>query len=117
MQTHCPICGAETFPGARFCRRCGAPVRDTVGEDTGGVSPMAATVPLREEGRGRETDGLAPGEERASAETTRVSRAEVEHLLRPQESGAKDRPDPEATLAQLGRDTIVEAPARDGGAR
>src|SRR5947209_3561959 len=117
MQTHCPSCGAETFPGARFCRRCGAPVRDAVGEGTGDVSPVAATVPLREEGRGRKTDGLAPGEERASAETTRVSRADVEHLLRPQkqDAGDQNRLDPDATVAQLGRDTLVGARARDDG--
>src|SRR5437588_679607 len=113
MQTHCPNCGAETFPGARFCRRCGAHVRAEGVQETGDVSPQAATVPLREEGQGRKTDGLAPGEERASAETSRVSRADVEHLLRSQQQDAGDqnRLDPDATVAQLGRDTLVGARA------
>ena len=117
MQTHCPNCGAETFPGARFCRRCGAHVRAEGVQETGDVSPQAATVPLREEGQGRKTDGLAPGEERASAETSRVSRADVEHLLRSQQQDAGDqnRLDPDATVARLGRDTLVGARARDDG--
>jgi tetratricopeptide (TPR) repeat protein len=134
MQTHCPSCGAELFPGARFCRRCGAPVREP-GEGTGDVSPMAATVPLSEV-KGRETDGLPPEEERASHATTRVSLDEMERLLRAQqqESAGRDqsrpaqkwsdsdtthsRPDPEATLAQFGRDTIADSRAPgDGEAR
>src|ERR1043165_455765 len=89
MQTHCSNCGAETFPGARFCRRCGAPVREAGVEVTGDVSPMAATVPLREEGKGRETDGLAPDEEHASPATSRVSREELERLLRAQQEAAE----------------------------
>src|SRR5207237_3662713 len=117
MQTRCPSCGAETFPGARFCRRCGAPVRDAGGEGTGDVSPMGATVPLREEGHGRTTDVLAPGEEHPAAETTRVSRADLEHLLRPQtEAGGRDRPDPDATAARLGGDALANARARDATA-
>lgn len=129
MQTHCPNCGAELFPGARFCRRCGAPVREP-GEGTGAVSPMAATVPLRE-GKGRETDGLPPEEERASHATARVSREDVERLLRAQQQDAAQadrpsqkwsdsdatlsRPDPEATVAQFGRDTITDSRAPGDG--
>ncbi len=81
MQNLCPTCGAETFPGARFCRRCGAVLHAPAG-DGREVSPQAATVPLKEETR--TTDGLAPDEEatRPSADTSRVSRAELERLLR-----------------------------------
>jgi tetratricopeptide (TPR) repeat protein len=135
MQTHCQSCGAETFPGARFCRRCGAPVREAGVEGTGDVSPMAATVPLREEGKGRETNGLAPDEEHVSPATSRVSREELERLLRAQQEAAEGgqsgpgqkwaghgtsqaRPDPEATVAQFGRDTLADSRARgDGGTR
>jgi tetratricopeptide (TPR) repeat protein len=84
MQKSCPSCGAETFPGARFCRRCGATVYATGTEGTGDVSPQAATVPL-ESLEGRATDGLAPESGRASADTSRVSLAEMERLLRAQQ--------------------------------
>lgn len=96
MQNSCPSCGAETFPGARFCRRCGAPVGGGVGGETGDVSPHAATVPLTTE-QGRTTDGLAPDEEHPAPQTSRVSLAEMERLLRAQDS-APPQPDPEATL-------------------
>ncbi|HEY0174424.1 MAG TPA: tetratricopeptide repeat protein [Pyrinomonadaceae bacterium] len=102
MQNTCPSCGAETFPGARFCRRCGAAVGGGVGE-TGDVSPNAATVPLAAE-QVRTTDGLAPNDERVAPQTSRVSLAEMERLLRAQdEAHAAPTPphgaDPEATLA------------------
>ena len=118
MQTHCHSCGAETFPGTRFCRRCGAPVGAAGGEDTGGVSQMPGTVPLREEeGHGRTTDGLAPGEEqRPAAQTTRVSRADLENLLRSQpEAGGRTRPEHDPNAARLGRDQT--AGERDDTAR
>jgi hypothetical protein len=86
MTKHCPSCGAETQQGARFCRRCGAPLRNVAGGDgDGDVSPQAATVPLRDEGR--PTDGLAPDDpRRASADTTRVNRDELERLLQARQS-------------------------------
>lgn len=101
MQTTCPSCGAETFPGARFCRRCGAPVGEQVA-GAADVSPHAATVPLAPE-EGRATDGLAPEEERVAQPTARVSVAELERLLRAQDEPAPPRPpradaDPEATI-------------------
>ncbi|HJQ33862.1 MAG TPA: tetratricopeptide repeat protein [Pyrinomonadaceae bacterium] len=90
MQKTCPSCGAETFPGARYCRRCGAHVREDVG--TGNVSPQAATVPLDGgEPETRTTDELASAGERA-AQTSRVSLAEMERLLRAQ-SDAATRPE------------------------
>ncbi|HEX8354367.1 MAG TPA: tetratricopeptide repeat protein, partial [Pyrinomonadaceae bacterium] len=97
MQNSCPSCGAETFPGARFCRRCGAPVAAAGG--TGDVSPHAATVPLAPE-EGRATDGLAPDDERVAAQTSRVSLAEMERLLRTRDEAPPQPPvvDPEATL-------------------
>jgi tetratricopeptide (TPR) repeat protein len=92
MQNTCPSCGAELFPGARFCRRCGAPVRDEP-SGTGDVSPQAATVPLDGgEPEARTTDELAPAGERAAAQTSRVSLAEMERLLRAQ-SDAATRPE------------------------
>src|SRR5918911_4608929 len=101
MLTSCPSCGADTFPGARFCRRCGAPLHAPGGE-TGDVSPNAATVPLVQE-ESRPTDGLAPGEERVAPQTSRVSLAEMERILRGEEDGSQQlsQPaDPEATLAR-----------------
>src|SRR4029079_11668994 len=87
MQTSCPSCGADTFPGARFCRRCGAPLHAPGGE-TGDVSPHAATVPLVPE-EPRTTDGLTSGEERVAAQTSRVSLAEMERILRGQDEGSR----------------------------
>jgi tetratricopeptide (TPR) repeat protein len=104
MQKSCPNCGAETFPGVRFCRRCGAAVYGAGNEGTGDVSPQAATVPL-EPVEGRTTEGLAPESGRASADTARVSIAEMERLLRAQQDAttppaptSPSVPDPNATL-------------------
>jgi tetratricopeptide (TPR) repeat protein len=82
MQKTCPSCGADIFPGARFCRRCGTPLRED--SDTGDVSPRAATVPLQE-AEGRATEALAPDDGRPSADTTRVSLSEMERILRSQQ--------------------------------
>src|ERR1044071_7443009 len=101
MLTTCLSCGADTFPGARFCRRCGASLHEPGGE-TGDVSPHAATVPLVQD-ETRTTDGLAHGEERVAPQTSRVSLAEMERLLRGQEDGSQQlsQPiDPEATLVR-----------------
>ncbi|HEV7893669.1 MAG TPA: tetratricopeptide repeat protein [Pyrinomonadaceae bacterium] len=103
MQTTCPSCGADIFPGARFCRRCGAPLHAPGGE-TGDVSPNAATVPLVPD-EPRTTDGLVPGEERVAQPTSRVSLAEMERILRGQEDGGRQHShptDPEATLVSRG---------------
>lgn len=83
MSKTCPSCGSPVQAEARFCRRCGAPLRR--GATTEGspetVSPMAATVPLSDEGR--TTDGFAPDDPlRPAADTTRVNRAELDALLR-----------------------------------
>jgi tetratricopeptide (TPR) repeat protein len=43
--TPCPSCGAETLPEARFCRRCGATLRDGGGE--AGVAPHAPSGTAR----------------------------------------------------------------------
>lgn len=107
MQTNCPSCDAETFPGARFCRRCGGPLRED--EGTGDVSPQAATVPLKGDDyeAGRATHGLGSGEERPSAKTTRVSVSEMERILRSQDTGQVSGAEPTAT--NLGRDTHASA--------
>src|SRR5215218_9350154 len=94
MQNSCPSCGAETFPGARFCRRCGAPVGGA-GGGTGEVSPHASTIPLAGE-EPRTTDGLAPNQERVSPQTSRVSIAEIERLLRAQDEAPPPRPPQQA---------------------
>jgi tetratricopeptide (TPR) repeat protein len=113
MQKSCPNCGAEVFPGARFCRRCGGPLHATanVGDGTGDVSPQSPTVPLHDEAR--PTDGLAEdGEERVSADTSRVGRAELERLLRSREDAARRAPAAEATPSStLDRDTIAASRA------
>src|SRR5919107_2808362 len=89
MQKTCPSCGAEIFPGARFCRRCGAPLREDAG--TGEVSPRAETVPLQQ-AEGRVTEALAPEEGRPSADTTRVSLSEMERILRSQQDASNSKP-------------------------
>ena len=84
MTKHCSSCGAEIQQEARFCRQCGAPSRNLAG-GTGDVSPDSATVPLKD--MGRTTDGLAAEDpRRASADTTRVNRDELERLLQTQQS-------------------------------
>lgn len=103
METSCPSCGADIFPGARFCRRCGAPLHAAGGE-TEDVSPNAATVPLVPD-ESRPTGGLVPGDEPVHRQTSRVSLAEMERLLRAQEDGKQPPPhptDPEAPLVTRG---------------
>lgn len=90
MQKTCPSCGADIFPGARFCRRCGAPLREDAG--TGEVSPRAETVPLQQSSEGRVTEALAPEDGRPSADTTRVSLNEMERILRPQQDALNSKP-------------------------
>ncbi len=101
MTKPCPSCGAETHPGARYCRRCGSPLRASTGkgEATGEVSPQAATVPLG--GDARTTDGLGSDDHQlpTAADTGRVNRTELDHLLRTQQMS---RPSPSPTLADDG---------------
>ncbi|MGA9996123.1 MAG: zinc ribbon domain-containing protein, partial [Pyrinomonadaceae bacterium] len=75
----CPSCGSTTTQDARFCRVCGAPVK-AFDSSEGRVSPQAQTIPLTDEARS--TDGLSIEERRQpSAETSRISRVEVEKIL------------------------------------
>lgn len=119
MPNACPICGAETFPGARVCRRCGAVLQAAgAGEE---VTPRALTVPLKDDAA-RATEGLAPEDAaRASADTSRVSRAELERLLREHDAGAdgyhdaaRTRPgtayDPDATIVTPDEELTVTVP-------
>ena len=120
MTKPCPSCGAETHPGARYCRRCGAPLRaSTDGQDTGEVSPQAATVPLG--GNVRPTDGLGSEDHQlpSSADTGRVNRTDLDHLLRTQQMStttppprADDGADGVSTLIQPGRGALAEEFAR-----
>jgi hypothetical protein len=82
MPRECPGCGATTTPEARFCRRCGVPLKISGGHDTDSpVSPRAQTIPLVDEGR--TTDGLWTEESHELATgTSRIKRAEMEDLLR-----------------------------------
>jgi tetratricopeptide (TPR) repeat protein len=113
MQKSCPSCGAETFPGARFCRRCGVALR-LAGDGTGDVSPQAATVPLDADAS-RATDGLPPTEEKTdAAKTSRVGREEMERILRAaQEADQRKLLDPNATVANLNLETFP--PERSSG--
>lgn len=121
MTKPCPSCGAETHPGARYCRRCGAPLRASTGqgEGTGEVSPQAATVPLG--GDVRPTDGLGSDDRQlpSAADTGRVNRADLDHLLRTQQISpppapprADDGADGVATLIQPGRGALADEFAR-----
>ncbi|HVF51806.1 MAG TPA: tetratricopeptide repeat protein [Pyrinomonadaceae bacterium] len=118
MSKTCSSCGAESQAEARFCRRCGAPLRTNSADDNSQlVSPLAATVPLSDIGRA--TDSLSPEDPRRSGpETTRVNRAELDSLLRannnnsapPSQSlDATGHPfDPQRTSAQLGQQTNLD---------
>jgi tetratricopeptide (TPR) repeat protein len=104
MQKTCPSCGADIFPGARFCRRCGAPSRED--SLTGDVSPRAETVPLQEV-EGRVTEALAPEDGRPSADTTRVSLSEMEKILRSRQDGS---PNPANTPPSYSTHSAVTRP-------
>ena len=82
MPRECPGCGATTTPEARFCRRCGVPLKIGGGHDTDSpVSPGAQTIPLVDEGR--TTDGLwTEASHELATGTSRIKRAEMEDLLR-----------------------------------
>jgi tetratricopeptide (TPR) repeat protein len=79
MVKACSSCGTTAAAEARFCRLCGAPLR-SAGDGQDHISPLAQTVPLS--GEGRPTDGFTGGDQKRSAETSRVRREEIEHLLR-----------------------------------
>lgn len=95
MTQTCSSCGAKSSAEARFCRLCGSPfnLAGTGGKrsDDVPVSPLAETVPLVDEGRVTENIGINDAHQRA-AETSRVSRAEMEEMLR--------RPHSEATTVE-----------------
>ena len=118
MTQPCPSCGAETHPNARYCRRCGMPVRASTGdgEGTGDVSPQAATVPLS--GDVRATDGLGVDENQfPSADTTRVNQADLDRLLRTQQMSVPPPPsgddaDGQATLIRADQGALAGEFAR-----
>ncbi|HEV2764027.1 MAG TPA: zinc ribbon domain-containing protein, partial [Pyrinomonadaceae bacterium] len=99
MTKTCSSCGAQTAAEARFCRRCGAPLRAaSSAPDEEFVSPKAPTVPLKEEPR--PTEDLASADAaRPGPETGRVDRAELDALLRQAVSRADsfDAPPPNDT--------------------
>jgi hypothetical protein len=107
MPGKCPGCGATTTPEARFCRRCGAPLKTGGGHETSAsISPVAQTVPLADEGRA--TDGLAAEESQRLGEgTSRIKRAEMDDLLR---RIARDHSD--ALAHDRDGDGLSQAPTR-----
>lgn len=109
MPKTCPICGTSAPPEARFCRRCGTPLRVAGGAGQDVVSPQAATVPLSDEVR--PTEGLW-GEDRQprpAPETTRVNRAELDAIMRSaRPDGAKESG--AATVAPHAPDAEYAAP-------
>jgi tetratricopeptide (TPR) repeat protein len=110
MTKPCPSCGAETHPGARYCRRCGTPLRASTGDGdgTGEVSPQAATVPLN--GEARTTDGLGNDESRfPSADTARVNRADLDQLLRTQQISMPPHVNLEGADSSEGAATLIRA--------
>lgn len=94
MTKTCPSCGTVAAPEARFCRRCGTLLRTTGTADDreGLVSPLAATVPLSDEGR--TTHGLSADDPARSPDTNRVNRAELDELLRPLKPEPNFQPTP-----------------------
>ncbi len=128
MNKNCPTCGTELQTDARFCRNCGTPVARLTGgggegvstTDAANISPQAPTVRLTDEGRN--TDGLAPDDLQrgggGAADTTRVSRADLERLLHAQTS-AGARPDDagrEDAFSQSEYATLLNVPlASQGG--
>lgn len=93
MAQVCPNCGASSPEEARFCRLCGTPLRRTT-SSTGeaSISPIAQTVPLKNEGRS--TEGFPPDDPRkTSADTTRVARSEMERLLKGEEQERSESPE------------------------
>jgi tetratricopeptide (TPR) repeat protein len=81
------------------------------GGETGDVSPHAATVPLVPD-ETRTTDGLAPDEEHAAPQTSRVSLAEMERILRGQDEGKQQpsQPNSQPTGSEAERGPAVTRP-------
>lgn len=96
MTTICQSCGTQAAQEARFCRKCGAPLRPAARETGDGfVSPQAATIPLRDDAGTRK--GLADDESgRAPQDASRASRDEADSAsLR---NSQQDAQDPFATI-------------------
>ena len=81
MSRACPNCGASSAPEARFCRLCGAWIKAPDARDAT-VTPGAETVPLSDEGRTTHALSTENGGGASAPETSRVRRAELDHLLR-----------------------------------
>ena len=90
----CPNCGAENRPGARFCRRCAAPLSGTTAPGraiSGQASPVASLVVWRgpQAGRtftlheGTNTVGRAPDNDVLLSEES-VSRHHVQIVVQPE---------------------------------
>ncbi len=93
MAQVCLNCGASSPEEARFCRLCGTPLRRTT-SNTGeaNISPIAQTVPLKNEGRS--TEGFPPDDPRkTSADTTRVAHSEMERLLKGEQQERSESPE------------------------
>ncbi|MBA2340666.1 MAG: tetratricopeptide repeat protein, partial [Pyrinomonadaceae bacterium] len=64
---------------ARFCRSCGASLRNT-GAEENSASPLASTIPLTDQGRATENINAAAPQGRAP-ETAKVQTGELDNLL------------------------------------
>lgn len=116
MTKHCSSCGAFSSNEARFCRLCGAPFGAMPAGDSSGnnrrndvpVSPLAETVPLSD--MGRTTENIAPDDLHGgrAPETSKVSRAEMEDLLRrpPSEEKVKRETKPHAAARDARQDRV-----------
>jgi len=116
MTKHCSSCGAFSSNEARFCRLCGAPFGAMPAGDSSGnnrrgdvpVSPLAETVPLSD--MGRTTENIAPDDLHGgrAPETSKVSRAEMEDLLRrpPSEEKVKRETEPHAAARDARQDRV-----------
>lgn len=94
MTKHCSSCGATSSAEARFCRLCGVPFNSARAgdghnssskskrENEQHVSPLAATVPLADDGRATDSLALDDAGGGRVQETSKVSRAEMDEMLR-----------------------------------
>lgn len=102
----CPNCGTPAGTEARFCRTCGASLKN-VGAEENYASPLASTIPLTD--FGRTTDHIAAADPQGRApETARVQTGEIKELLEVERrndgqektSSTHEPFDPEATLVR-----------------
>lgn len=129
MTKHCSSCGAFSSAEARFCRACGAPFDATRANEGGSrkngvnnrkddrrddapVSPLAETMPLADEGRATENIARDDSHGGRAPETSRVSRAEMEDMLRrpPSAEAVKRKTEPRSAAPSAKPDRAPRPP-------